>query len=375
MACLTRKPRSPYWMIKFRDALGRIVMRSSKQTKHSEARKTADRWEDAAKKARSGELTQAATLKILGELMEQTTGEELKIESVKDFLTKWLGARSGSTAKRYKPIIEGFIGSLSEKRQGAGIGTLTPTEIERFRDAEVRAGKGATTANFAVSILRAALNSARRKGLTLSNPAEAIDELQARAEEREVFTDEEISSLLKRADEEWRGMILTGLYTGLRLNDAAHLEWRNVNFEQGTLGLTAKKTGEPIVIALHGDLLAYLNGLERGIERAPLFPSLHGVDSGSAGGLSNAFARIMEKAKVTVTLGAEKKGKGRRFRSKGFHSLRHTLVSRLANADVSPDVRKAIVGHADDAAHARYTHLAIETQRRAIAKLGSTKGS
>jgi integrase len=79
----------------------------------------------------------------------------------------------------------------------------------------------------------------------------------------------------------------------------------------------------------------------------------------------------MARAGVVVTLGTEKTGKGRRFRSKGFHSFRHVCVSRLANADIPADVRKGIVGHACDTAHARYVHLALDTQRRAVAKMSS----
>ena len=54
----------------------------------------------------------------------------------------------------------------------------------------------------------------------------------------------------------------------------------------------------------------------------------------------------------------------------GFHSLRHTFVSELANADVPADVRRQISGHSDEKIHERYTHLGLEdTKRRALAHL------
>jgi len=70
-------------------------------------------------------------------------------------------------------------------------------------------------------------------------------------------------------------------------------------------------------------------------------------------------------------LGVEKEGKGHRFRALGFHSLRHFFVSRLANSEVSPDVRKQIVGHSSDEIHRRYTHLHLSLQQKAIAQLPS----
>jgi hypothetical protein len=62
-------------MAKFRDGSGRVVMRSTKQTDRRLALKIAEQWEAAARKARSHELTQAASVRILGELMELTIGE------------------------------------------------------------------------------------------------------------------------------------------------------------------------------------------------------------------------------------------------------------------------------------------------------------
>ena len=56
----------------------------------------------------------------------------------------------------------------------------------------------------------------------------------------------------------------------------------------------------------------------------------------------------MEKAEVRSDRGVEKSGKGRQFKTLGFHSLRHTFVSELANADVPADVRRQISGHSDE---------------------------
>jgi integrase len=104
---------------------------------------------------------------------------------------------------------------------------------------------------------------------------------------------------------------------------------------------------------------------------APLFPSLYGKESGSYGGLSNAFARLMEKAGIRPPMGVAKNGKGRQFRALGYHSLRHSFISRLANAQVPADVRKEIVGHSSDDIHRRYTHLSLALQEKAIGRLSS----
>jgi integrase len=95
---------------------------------------------------------------------------------------------------------------------------------------------------------------------------------------------------------------------------------------------------------------------------------LHGKPSGSHGGLSNAFNRLMQVAQIRVPVGVKKEGKARQFRALCFHSLRHSFVSRLANAEVSADVRKQIVG---DEIHQRYVHLELALQKSALGKLDS----
>ena len=82
----------------------------------------------------------------------------------------------------------------------------------------------------------------------------------------------------------------------------------------------------------------------------------------------------MEKARVHGDLGVEKRGKGRRFKMLGFHSLRHTFVSELANADVPADVRRQISGHNDEKIHERYTHLDPRPKRRALTNLPPLAG-
>jgi integrase len=123
---------------------------------------------------------------------------------------------------------------------------------------------------------------------------------------------------------------------------------------------------------MHPDLAAYFKSVPINADpKAPVFPSLYGKKSGSHGGLSNAFNRLMDLAGIRVPLGTEKRGKGGRFKALGFHSLRHSFISRLANAEVPADVRKQLVGHSSDDIHRRYVHLDLSLQTKAIAGLSS----
>jgi hypothetical protein len=86
---------SPYWQAKFRGADGVTLWRSTKQTDHRKAIEVAKKWEKAARMAGSSELTQAASIKLLDELMETTIGEKLNVQSVEAYFAEWLKRKEG----------------------------------------------------------------------------------------------------------------------------------------------------------------------------------------------------------------------------------------------------------------------------------------
>lgn len=367
-------------MAKFRDATGRVVMRSTKQTAHRDALKVALAWEDAVSAARSGELTQAASVKILGDLMAQTTRQTLKMPSIRDTLDSYLSACTAtggapSTIIRYRPFFNRFLKHIGTIRAGASIASITVSEIESWRNAELASGLVGKSANMGLGILRAAFNAAKRRGEILHNPCDAIANVAARSDEREPFTDSEVAALLRAGKgSDWQGAVLVAVWTGLRLADVAGLTWKHVDMTASTLTVTPEKTDKLLKQPMAGELRAFLASLPGAIGKVPLFPTLHGRITGRHGGLSNEFGRLMQRAEVVAPMGREKRGRGRQMRTKSFHSLRHTFVSRLANADVSADVRKALAGHDTDEAHARYTHLAFTKQTEALAKLSAIGG-
>jgi len=380
MACVWKHDslKTPYWIARFTDASGRRVNRSTKLENRKKAQAVADQWERAARLARQRELTQAASVKVLDELMRDSVGVEFLRDSIGDFFRKWMeapglhGERSPLTLKAYKTQIDGFLASLGPERMRASITSLSAGEIQAWRDAELRSGKAAKTVNTGVNTLKAALEYGVRQGVLLANPAKAVQRILQVGDERVPFTREEVGMLLKRASKEWRGMILLGAFCGLRLTDAAGLVWENLDLDGLVLRFRARKTmktARALEIPLHEQVAEALGELTRGVGRAPVFPSLYGRASGSAGGLSNEFRSLMKIAGISSGRGSEKSGKGRVVSEKSFHSLRHFCVSELKRAGVSPDVSKRIVGHASDEAHERYTHLGLEDNRAGISKL------
>ncbi len=137
---------------------------------------------------------------------------------------------------------------------------------------------------------------------------------------------------------DWPGMVLFGYCVGTRIGDIARLTWLKSRYST-----TA--------------------------QRGPVFPTLYRTTPGGKVGLSLQFVTIMDYAKIDRIL-VRPAAKGIRAQyARGFHSLRHTSNSALANADVSQEMRMKIIGHQSQEVNQIYTHHELEKMRTAIEKL------
>ena len=166
----------------------------------------------------------------------------------------------------------------------------------------------------------------------------------------------------------------SGFYLGARLQDVANMRWESVDLQEQLISFRAGKTGENVTVPMHSDLHAYLLELPApDNSKAFLFPSLAGKRTSGRSGLSMAFGRIMQKARVKREVIRERTGKGRTINALSFHSLRHSFNSIMANAGVSQEVRQKLTGHSSPEVNKRYTHHELEPLRDAIAKIPSVE--
>ena len=109
--------------------------------------------------------------------------------------------------------------------------------------------------------------------------------------------------------------------------------------------------------------------------KGPVFPKLFDKPGTGKSGLSMSFKRLMQRAGIDDGVARKKDGKlGRNVSRLSFHSLRHTFNSAMANADVPPEIRQKLTGHASQDMNKHYTHLELETVRRAVESLSRLPG-
>lgn len=385
MASIRRIPTSPYWQAVFRLPDGRQTNRSTRTIQRKDAQRIADQFEDAVKEATAGRWIEARARKFSADLYLLVNKEKLPGSSAHDYFHQWLTRKEieadPATHQRYCGITGQFLEFLGHKANGdvSGVGQR---EVVGFRDQLIsRLSPG--TVNLSVKVLRVAFESAVRDGLIDSNPAKHVALVKkGKGTERRAFTMDELRSILGVCSDEWRGIVLFGLYTGQRLGDLASLTWHNVDLQKGELRLVTKKTERRQVIPLARPATTWLESQPGSdVPDSPLFPEAFAIveRTGRAGTLSNQFHDILVAAGLAKERTHESTGMGRSHKRQtseiSFHALRHTATSLLKNAGASDVIAREIIGHDSEAVSRRYSHIEIDALRRAVNQMPDVTGS
>ena len=275
---------------------------------------------------------------------------------------------------KYEQIVREFLVHLKQKAD-APLQAIADGDLISFRNSLARAGHSASTVNTALKILRSPFHLAHRKGYIAADPCVGVGLIDDETDiEKDVFTPEQIRALVAQAQGDWKGAILCGYYTGLRLKDVTELRWESVDAGLTKLELVPAKTrrkkkNRKVVLPIHPEFAAWLKKQTRGIGKAPVFPTLAGKSGGGKSGLSSMFRRIMERAGIEGRILRERNGEGRSQSSLSFHSLRHSFNSALANAGVPQEIRQKLTGHASASMNEIYTHRDLDPLRKAVALL------
>lgn len=380
MASLRKKPRSPYWWACFYREDGSRGQRSTRLLASKANRRTAQRMAEELEDSHRKRATEAQMRRILNDLNERLVGQSLASATLKEYAAQWLARKKGEiggvTFLAYKSAVNEFVGAMGSKA-ALGLQHIAPTDLAAYRDRSAAAAT-ARTANNKLKIVRTMLQTAWRDGFIQENPAAKVSPLKTEESIRRPFTLPELKKLLAVASEEWKGMILVGLYTGQRLKDVATLSWTNVDLARNEISLTTSKTRRRQMIPLARPLQAFFLGLSApDSARAPVFPKAVALveKDGDVARLSQQFFDLLATANlVPERLGKDEASgvgrKGRRQRNEiTFHSLRHTATSLLKNAGVSEAVARDIIGHDSEQVSRHYTHVDYEAKRAALEKL------
>ncbi len=234
------------------------------------------------------------------------------------------------------------------------IGTISKAAVREYR---VRRHKekplSETTLNRDIEVLRHLLYWAMDEGFLTQNPLARIRLPKARRKPRPILTFEEEDKLLSAAAPHLRLLIITALDSGMRRGELLTQRLEHVDLNRNVLQVTHSKTtgGEAREIPLTARL-------------AHLFTTLKEKHPET---LAFTFeGRPIKKVKTAWKAAIRRSG----IRYLRFHDLRHTFNTRMMEAGVLQDIRKAIMGHSSgEDVNSLYTHVELPVKREAIRKL------
>jgi integrase len=384
MASLRRLSNSPYWIACYTLPDGRRTQRSTRTHDKKEAMQMAMTWEKASRLAMAGKLgidqARAVIAAGVADILAMS-GQTMPTSTVKDWCARWLETKAveneKSTCSRYELAINAFLESLGTAAD-RDLSQISTKNILSFRE---WCGKKLSVGsiNTHLRVIRACLNAATRNGLIDKNPACQVAALKEKGEsKRRALNAEEIQKVLHICNNTpWRGLVLTGLYTGQRLGDCARLRWGQVDLQKRTISFVTQKTGKRLSMCMATPLADYFESIPISDDpNGSVFPTFARMAEKSVSSLSNAFAiEVMIPAGLMQARPDDKKssGKGRsglrQVNEVTFHSLRHSFVTMLKATGASNALAQMIVGHNSTAVSQRYTHLSSDDTRESISRL------
>ena len=362
---LCRKPGSKFWYaVWVRD--GKRFQVSTRKTTRKEAEAVlADLTADYAR----GD--EAKMLETVKRNLDRARRERMPLaEILPSFLSNpERRPLAESTAKTHRGRFARLLSWASKERPLLKFADeLTLADARAFM-ATVAAGQTAKTINDTRALFLQLWNFLLKRGFAETNPWKEIDTRPKDTHTKRELDAEQLARLFDAAQGEMKTLFAVCVFTGLRLKDAALLDWRQVDLKNRFITLTPAKTRRhgievkiPIVDPLFDALTA-----------GGVIPSTGFVMPETAAIYQKNNALLCKKIQATfrragIEPDAEDEGVTRRACEYGAHSLRHTFVSLAFAYGIPLPIVQAIVGHTNAAMTRHYLHLSPAELTAAMSK-------
>jgi integrase len=274
-----------------------------------------------------------------------------------------------ATLRQYEVQLGIFRDWVQEKHPERKTVEAIDRDVARQFVDHIRSTRTANTANKYLRFLSMVWQVLREEDHTeAENPWAKIRPVEVIQHSRRELTLEELRKVCGSATGDLKALLAIGIYTGLRLGDAATLKWSEVDLERGIICRIPSKSRKPkpVLIPVHRVLRDILLELERAGDY--VLPRCAADYQRHPSYVTDRVQRLFISNGITTTAPGEK---GRARIEVGFHSLRHTFVSLSRTAGAPLAVVEAIVGHSNPAMTRHYSHVGDDASRAAVGLLPS----
>jgi len=280
-----------------------------------------------------------------------------------EYLVSERGLRP-ATIQEYRHHLHRF--ELYLKRIGVcRLEDLSPAILSAFVADRAATGMARTTLRDACGVLRVFLRYAHRQGLLQSDLSKTVEWPQAYRLSTipRSISWEEVGKVLGAVDRrtpsgkrDYAILLLLVTY-GLRAREVAALTLDDIDWKHDRLAIPERKAGHatafPLSTAVGNALAAYLQHGRppQAGDRHVFFRAQAPIQPISAAAVSSRATHYLREAGIAVA-------------RPGSHTLRHTCVQRLVDADFTLDTIGDFVGHRSPASTEIYAKVAVEALRQ-----------
>ena len=289
-------------------------------------------------------------------------GEELIPKAKKKCLTliefseKWIKSyvevnNKPSEIKNKKTYLRSCLLPFFGKKR---LNEISSLDIEEFKAHQLKRLKPKTIngqVGTLAKCLRTAIEWGELDNMPITRP------LRCDPEEFDYLNEEEAKKLLEAASEPYKTAILLALHTGMRIGELMALNWEKVDFIKKQI-VVKDNFSVGVLGSTKGNKIRYIPMTQDVYNHLIVISPKDGFVLKGPDGLR--FRPECSRTNIHEICNKAK------LRQVGWHKLRHTFASRLAEKGVALLTIKELMGHSDIRTTMRYAHLGQHTLRDAI---------
>lgn len=282
-----------------------------------------------------------------------------KALTLKEFSEKWMESyvkinNKPSEIKNKQTYLRScLLPFFGQKR----LDEISSLDIEEFKAKQLKRLKPKTI-NGQVGTLAKCLRTAIEWSELDKMPI--IRPLRCDPEEFDYLSEEEANRLLMTASEPYKTAILLALHTGMRIGELMALNWGKVDFVKKQV-IVKDNFSVGVLGSTKGNKIRYIPMTQDLYDHLIVMSPKEGFVLKGPDGLR--FRPECSRTSIHAICDQAN------LRQIGWHKLRHTFASRLAERGVSMLALMKLMGHSDIRTTMRYAHLGQHTLRDAIKTL------
>jgi len=274
-------------------------------------------------------------------------------EFAKDWFEKYVKSNNKySEILNKESLLRAHLNPYFGKKQLDKISNL---DIESYKAAKLQAGQSRKSVNNHLIALNKCLKTAQDWEIIDKIPKVKL--LKVAPQRFDYLSIEECETLLDHCNGVLKEMVMVAIKTGLRFGELIALRWQDIDFS-GNL-ITVQNS------IVRGEMGSPKSNKSRYIHLSSVLFQMLNVKAKKTGFIFSQNG--IDPLNPTLCLGwLHEACNGAEMRRIGWHTLRHTFASHLAQKGIPIMAIKELLGHADIKTTMRYAHLSTSITENAI---------